>query len=303
MIRSRKHVLWLCGDGMDDKTKEKIEASIKDLPTLPTIAAKIFEVTNDPESSVDDLKEIISTDQVVAGRILRAVNSAYYGFPRQIDTLSKAIVILGFNNVRSLALSVSIMDVFSKRIVSGLNISELWKHAVGTAFCARSLARKYIPKDIEKIFIAGLLHDIGIVAVGQSFPGEYSKILSTIKTSGKMLYMMEDEVFGFNHADVGHFMADKWLLPGTLSTAIGDHHSPASAEVENQPISFAVHAADYLCKNYEFGQYGEAAADFSQTYRPAMDMFNITEQGCDDALKKLLDNDIEEASTFLSILD
>lgn len=288
---------------MDDAKKKKIEANIKDLPTLPTIATRIFEVTNDPEATVDDLKEIISTDQVVAGRILRAVNSAYYGFPRQIDTLSKAIVILGFNNVRSLALSVSIMEVFSKKSASGLNFGELWKHAVGAAFCARSLARKYIPRDIEKIFIAGLLHDIGIVAMGQSFPEEYAKILDSVKASGKMLYALEDEAFGFNHANVGQFMADKWLLPGTLSSAIGVHHNPAMAEPENQAICYAVHAADYLCKVYEFGSYGEADAEFKQTYRPAMDMFNITDQGCDDAMQKLLDNDIEEASTFLNILD
>ncbi len=285
---------------MDKKTKFKIEQNVKDLPTLPAVATKIFEVTNDPEASVDDLKDIIAMDQVVAGRILRAVNSAYYGYPRQINTLSQAIVILGFNNVRSLALSVSIMEMFSGR-EGGFDFSQLWIHAVGTAFCARALARLFNPKSVEQYFVAGLLHDIGLVAMNRCFPEKFAECLSSVGKDGRPLYIHERETFEFNHADVGCVMANTWLLPQNLTDTITFHHEPQKAE-DNRNIVYAVHVADILCKVNNFGDFGDNESfDYSTIYEKAADMYHIGPDGPKEEVLKEVEADIEEASGFINI--
>ncbi|HOO56333.1 MAG TPA: HDOD domain-containing protein [bacterium] len=288
---------------MNDELREKIEGRVKDLPTLPSIAAQIFNVTNNPESSVDDLSEVIGMDQVVAGRILKAVNSAYYGFPRKIDTLSKAIVILGFNNVRSIALSVSVMDLFSGASPTKFNYSELWKHALGTAHCMRALARKHDPRSIEQYFVAGLLHDIGFIAMNHCFKEDFMNAVNSAIQQNRPFYEVEVEKFEFDHTDVGRFVADKWLLPGTLSQAIGLHHRPHEAE-ENIDIIYAVHVADIICKTKDYGDYGDNKTfTWKSIYKPAAEMFGISEEGPADELAGLIDEDLAEASDFLSVFD
>ncbi|MFA6450301.1 MAG: HDOD domain-containing protein [bacterium] len=286
---------------MDEATRAKIAASIKDLPTLPSITTQIFAITSDPDATVEELKSIISTDQVVAGRIMRAVNSAYYGFPRQIDNLTKAIVILGFNNVRSITLSVSMMEIF-KPTATGFNHSELWAHAVGTAHCARTLARANFPRSNDQFFLAGLLHDIGFVALNRCFPDEFMACVSSAINQKRPFFEVEDEMFEFNHADVGQFIADKWLLPAGLVKAIGCHHRPQDA-VDDLEITYAVHVADILCKLASFGSYGDNEPfNLSSIYEPAKRMYEIGEDGPKSELKNEIIEDLEEAASFVNIL-
>lgn len=286
--------------GMEKKTIQKIEKEVKDLPTLPAVASKIFEVTNDPESSVDDLKSIIATDQVVAGRILRAVNSAYYGYPRQINTLSQAIVILGFNNVRSLALSVSIMEIFSGE-KGGFDFRQLWTHAVGTAFNGRALARVFNAKSAEQFFVAGLLHDIGLVAMNKCFPDKFAACLGEACRNGKPLYKCEREAFGFNHADVGHVMANNWLLPQSLTDTITYHHEPRNA-VDNTDMVYAIHVSDIICKVHDFGDYGDNEPfGFDSIYHKAAEKYRIGPEGPEEEILQELEADMEEASGFINI--
>lgn len=286
---------------MDAAIREKISAKVRDLPTLPTIAVQIFKVTNDPEATIEQLKDIISTDQVVTARILRAVNSAYYGFPRQTDTLSKAIVILGFNNVRSLTLSVSMMEMYPQKSPTKFDYGELWTHAVGTAHCARAIARIHNPRNAEQFFVAGLLHDIGIIALNQCFLSEFMDCAADAQRRKRPLFGAETEKFEFNHADVGGFTADKWLLPEPLVQAIAFHHSPQDAGVNTQ-IVYAVHAADIICKTLSFGDYGDNEPfPLASIFEPARAMFGITPQKLPEELEKLCREDLREAAGFINI--
>ena len=289
------------GSVLDKAVRELIEKRIKDLPTLPVIATRILEVTEDPESSVDDLKKIILMDQVVSARLLKAVNSAYFGFPRKIDTLSQAIVILGFNNVRSLALSVSILNAFTgEKKGSGFNHRSLWQHAVGVAFMAQALGRTLGWRKTEHFFMAGLLHDIGLVPMDQAMPGQFRETVKLSKKNNTSIYLAEKELLGFTHADVGSYIAEKWLLPETLREPIAHHHAPPG-EPENPEITLAVHAADILCKARGFGGYGDnEAAGIEAISADAMNLFNI-EEDFPEAIQEFLDENLENARDFFSI--
>jgi HD-like signal output (HDOD) protein len=286
---------------MDEEIKKRIGDKIRDLPTLPSIAINIVKVTNDPDATVEELKNIISADQVVAGRILRAVNSAYYGFPRQIDTLSKAIVILGFNNVRSLTLSVSIMEMFPTKSPTEFDYRELWIHAVGTAHCARAIAKILNPRFAEQFFVAGLLHDIGIIALNQCFKSEFMQTAFEARAQKRPLFQAETEKFEFNHAEVSGFIADKWLFPEPLVQAAACHHSPM-AESNHQQIVLAVHAADIICKIFSFGDYGDNEPfTMDSICEPAMAMLKISRKGIPDELLKAVRDELTEASDFINI--
>ncbi len=287
---------------MEESTRKKIAENIRDLPTLPTVATEIFNITNDPDADVEDLKRIVSTDQVVAGRIMRAVNSAYYGFPRQIDNLTKAIVILGFNNVRSITLSVSMMEMYSRKGPTGFNFSELWAHAVGTAHCARTLARAFFPRSNDQFFLAGLLHDIGLVAINHCYPKEFMKCVGEAIETKRPFFEVEREHFEFDHGDVGQFIADKWLLPSALVKSIGLHHRPHEA-VDDQETVYAVHIADIICKLASFGDYGDNEPfSMKNMYEPAKKVFGIGDEGLDPEMKKDITLDLEEAAGFVNIL-
>lgn len=288
-------------ESLEKEIQDKISAKIKDLPTLPTIATKILEVTENPESTVDDLKQVIVMDQVVSARLLKAVNSAFFGFPRKIDTISQAIVILGFNNVRSLALSVSILGAFSsKHIAGGMDLNNLWKHAVGTAFIAQALSRMLGMRKSEHFFVAGLLHDIGFIPMQQTAPRDLGMVVQHSQKNIMPIYKAEMDLLGFTHADVGCFIAEKWLLPGTLKEPIACHHPPFR-DLEFPETTLAVHAADVLCKVRGFGGYGDNESTTPDSIdEKARRMFNILDNMPAEA-ESYLEDSLERAKDFLSI--
>ncbi len=288
---------------LEESIRNKISSSVKDLPTLPGVAMRILNATSNPDTTVDELKRIISSDQIVAGRILRAVNSAYYGFPRQIDTLSKAIVILGFNNVRTLTLSVSMMEVFPRGVHDGFDFGQLWAHAVGTAHCARALARITAPRIAEQLFVAGLLHDIGYIAMYKCFRDDLLKCVKTAIKEQRPFYEVENDVFGFDHSDVGGFVAETWLLPAGLARSISKHHCPVK-EVDNLEFVYGIHVADILCKALGFGDYGDNAPfTMNMMFEPASNMYGIRDRELSKDLHKVLKDDLDEASGFLGLFE
>jgi putative nucleotidyltransferase with HDIG domain len=288
---------------LDKSIRDQIGQRIKDIPTLPVVAAKILEVTENPESSVEDLKEIIMMDQVVSARLLKAVNSAFFGFPRKIDTISQAIVILGFNNVRSLALSVSILAAMPKTpSKTGFDYRTFWRHAAGTAFVARAMAKSVRSRDSELFFVAGLLHDIGFIPLEQGMPEDLKKAQQLSQERQIPLYMAEMEVLGFTHADVGCFIAEKWLLPGTLKEPIARHHTPAG-ELEFAQLTHAVHAADVICKIREYGGYGDnALLQIEDIHESARKMFKIQDNLPREA-EEFLSDDMAGASDFFTLFE
>ena len=220
---------------------------IEELPTLPQVAAKIMRLIDDPNSSAQDVHRVMSRDPALAGKMLKLVNSAFYGLPHKVSNLNQAIVLLGFNTIKSLALSVSVFGVFGKgKGSTKFDRDRFWRHAVGSACIYRVLARKGKAVDPETAFVAGLLHDIGKLVLDQYAAPELAKILEEAEFRKCAFVEAERSLFGTDHSAIGGWLAEKWGFPEVLMHWVRDHHQ-AGLEVQQPSIAISVFA-DYLCK-------------------------------------------------------
>jgi len=237
---------------------KRITESIIGLPTLPTIVSKMLELVDNPRTSAASLARLISSDQTLTARILKLANSAYYGFPREISTVNMAIVVLGFNTVKEMGLSLSVFDVFrNQENVSVFDVSRFWEHSIGCGIASRMLARNYHSRNASEAFVAGLLHDIGKIILNQYFHGEFAQIMDMV-SKGDTLDDAEEMVIGTSHAQVGCWLAERWNLPEIISQTILCHHHPWAAKKDNVFIA-TVTLGDYLCHLCNIGNSGRAS--------------------------------------------
>jgi HD-like signal output (HDOD) protein len=242
---------------MEHDVAQKVVNRLKDIPTLPSVVQKIIQIVDSPTTSATDLNKAISQDQSLSAKVLKLVNSAFYGFPKRIETLTQAIVILGFNTVRSLALSVSMLDFFTgDGREHRLDYTEFWRHSIATSVMSRIIAKKTFPHMAEESFVSGLLHDIGILILDQFLPAEFQKAYSRMKKDKIQLYRAEREELNLTHCDVGRMLAVKWNLPDPLLYSISDHHTPNAAR-DYFPIVATVHAANIGVKILHIGSVGD----------------------------------------------
>ncbi len=211
--------------------------NIDDIPTLPVIVLKILKALESESSSAENVGKIITNDQSISTRVLRLANSAFYGFSKRISTISNAIVILGFDTVRQLALATSFFDTLSK--ISGgttINKQDFWVHAIATAKGAHLLGEKLAPESSSPLFTAGLLHDVGKLILLAYFTKEYDEILIEVQEKRLSLAKVEKSVLSTDHSEVGGWIARKWRFPEILVNAISSHHS----EKENLDLNAAI---------------------------------------------------------------
>ncbi|HBG15951.1 MAG TPA: hydrolase [Firmicutes bacterium] len=206
---------------------ELVESRIREIPTLPIVANRVVTLLNNPKSSASDLEKVIKHDQALAARVLKLVNSAYYGFPRRITTVGQGIVILGYKAIKELVLSVSIAELFRMKGNNKIfDRTALWQHSVCAAVGAKLLARKATLPLEDEAFIAGLLHDIGVLILDGCLTTEFEEIIS-LTTEGRLpLIKAEERVLGFNHTVVGKMLAEKWNFPPLLVEVLRYHHRP-----------------------------------------------------------------------------
>lgn len=239
-------------------------SKIEDLPTLPTVFAELERQLSDPKVTANEIAGIIEKDMALASRILKIVNSAYYGFPKKIDTISRSVVILGFNEIKNIALSVSIIDMFnSKKKQAGLDFEQFWTHSLAVGIISSLIARKSGKEKIESpetAFLSGLLHDIGRIVLDQFVP-QYPKVIAVAKSKNYLLTSVEDAVFGFTHMDVGRLLIKRWNLPESLMLVAGYHSKPIEKQsISNSkifPLISAVHTADIIARAANFGNAGD----------------------------------------------
>ena len=232
-----------------EKIRRKIKA-IKSLPTLPAVAQKVSKMAENDDTSATQLGKIIATDQALSGRVLRLVNSSFYGFPGRISSISNAIVLLGFDVVKSLIISVSVFEMMEKGIVG------LWEHSLGCAIASRIIAKKIKGCQPEEVSVAGLLHDIGKVVVSIQLTENYDEIKKLIAEEKIIFWEAEKKVLGFTHEEIGGWLVESWNLPVSLQEPIAHHHQPLMAQQAKLQTA-VVHLADFLVRALGFGSGGD----------------------------------------------
>ena len=223
------------------------------LSSVKTIVSKIIKIIDDPESTIKDLKDIIELDPPLTARVLMRANSAYYGFPKKISDIEQAVIWIGFDALKELALRQKVCEIFMKdECINGYSRGALWKHSIAVALLAKMICRREFGQGGESAYVAGLLHDIGIIVEDQFFQDEFMDIIRKSKDEEKNLSNLEDEVFGYNHADIGKVLIEDWELPQELVTAIGHHNSP-KVDKEFSKITLTLFIAEYACQGIGYG--------------------------------------------------
>lgn len=232
---------------------EALLARVDRIRPLPGVARRVVELVEDDASSVDKIQAEILKDQVITARLLKLCNSAYYGFPREIGAVSEAVVLLGFNAVRSLVLSLGLKEIIQAPLEGySMAAGELWRHSLACALIARRIAQISGYADAERAYTAGLLHDIGKVALDQFVRAEFGEIVGRAGSGEKAFSQAEQEILGFDHCQVGKMLLEHWRLPAVLVEAVSLHHRPSEATLDPR-LAALTHAADGLTLMAGFG--------------------------------------------------
>jgi len=243
-----------------DTAKQDIIGRIESLPTLPVVMTQLLALINNPKSNMSQISLVISRDQAIASRVVRMVNSAYYGLPTRVTSIQHAIVILGLNTVKNLTLGASVVKTFneSNNHASLFNRELFWLHCFSTAMCSQLLAAHLKKNQPEDYFLAGLLHDIGILIEDQFLHEDFKNILAYGKEKKCGLPEAEMAVLGCTHCEIGALVAEKWKIPSFLHAVLKHHHQPLFLPQDALPVSDLIlltHIADGIVRQNGLGEF------------------------------------------------
>ncbi len=223
------------------------------IASLPEVTARIIQTIENPQSSASQLHGIVSHDPALTTRILKVVNSAFYGMPGQVGSIERAIVLLGFNTVKSLALAASLGQLFrGVTLCEGFTARDLWKHCICVGVGARELARQMKLPTVEEAFLAGIIHDLGLLISLQMWPERVRAACERAK-AGEDFCLIEREVVGVDHMQMGAAVAEQWRFPKVCQQVAGFHHRPKLATADAKLMVTLVYVADTLCCQQERG--------------------------------------------------
>jgi putative nucleotidyltransferase with HDIG domain len=227
-------------------TLDQLIRHVQDIPTLPASAMRIVDIADDPNSSTRDMVKVVETDLGFTSRVLRIANSAYYGLSRRVGTVGEAVLVVGMQALRDLAVAAAsagtlLMDTSGYAMARGT----LWRHSTAVAINARLIAQRISGMNPAEAFTAGLLHDIGKVVLHEYVAQQMMAILSLVQLDHMPFVEAEKYVLGFDHAETGGHIALKWRLPPTLSGAIAEHHRKEVIAKERS-LATVIHVADAI---------------------------------------------------------
>lgn len=241
---------------------DRILRSVDRLPTLPTIYTKLTRLLRSPNTAVREIGNIIAEDQAIAVKVLKLVNSAFYGLPHKIGNLKQAIVILGLNQIRTLVLATSTLQMFQKfGSDHSFDMQKFWEHSIGCAVAAKVLAETAYLKSPDDVFAGGLLHDIGKLIHAVYLKEEFAAVVADVEESGVSVIASEKRILGYDHTYTGRELAIKWSLSEETVAMIAHHHlSDSSAELTKEIA--AVHIGNIFSIALSLGSGGEKRVPF-----------------------------------------
>ncbi len=255
---------------------EEVLAGVRDLPAMPNVVIKIMRMTGKGEtSSPKELSSIIAQDPNFSARILKMANSAYYGLPRSVSTLSDAVLMLGNHSIRNIAMLAATKDTLRQKIEGyELRPGELWRHSLMCALASQLLAEQTFYHDKEVAFVGGLLHDVGKLVLGPYVHDRLPAIRETIAAQGCSFVEAERAVLGFDHAEIGGRIALHWNLPSALVSAISLHHNPVQKECVS-PLVALVYLGNLICFS---SADSSAVGGSSETNKQCMEVLHLKEK-------------------------
>jgi putative nucleotidyltransferase with HDIG domain len=268
----------------------KMVRRIQDISTLPHIALQVMKVADDANATANDLKQIMESDPSLSARVLRCVNSSAYALRTKITNLQRAIAFLGMKQIRNLATTAAVSVLFQKdEAIGGYRRSQLWSHLVSVGLCSRMIAMRIREPEFEDMFLAGLLHDVGIVLEDQNAHSRFVTLLQNLSPL-RTLSEQERDVFGFDHAKLGAEVAAAWKFPECVQAAIRFHHASAQCQSSELRIVQCVELANVVCTAKGYTSIGMKLVRFEA---PVLDALGLTK---DDLAVLLEDLDADLAA-------
>lgn len=226
---------------------DRVCSRIYEISTLPQVAARVMEVASDPKSGALELKEAMEIDAALSSRVLRCVNSAAYATSERITSLQHAVAFLGFKEIRNLAMTASVSKLFTGDVAIGnYERGALWRHLVSVGICGRLIAQRVKDVEPEEVFLAGLLHDLGIVLEDQYLSEYFVQVMESL-ADDSILSEVETEIIGFHHARLGGKLAEAWRFPKPATDAILHHHDSSRHQGGSAKIVQCIEVANYAC--------------------------------------------------------
>ncbi len=235
-----------------DSTSDIVNQTLE-IATLPQITMRIIEVVQDPQSTARDLHKIVANDPALSARVLRVVNSAFYGLPGQIGSIDRAIMLLGLNAVKNIAVAASLTKMFKNGLIcDDFTGADLWTHSVAVGASNKLITMEMGMALPDEAFLAGLIHDLGLVAIMQVHAEKLAEVVKLYK-SGVSFRQAEERVLGTNHEAVGKALTEQWKFPRSFQYVSGYHHNPTELAAENRLLAIVTHISDVLCANRSLG--------------------------------------------------
>jgi putative nucleotidyltransferase with HDIG domain len=220
--------------------------TVKVLPTLNTVISELFRVMNDPNSSFKQLFDVVRYDQAIGSKIISIANSAYYSRGSSITNLERAMIVIGFEEIKNILMCLAFLkEILNRWKLSQTDIAVLWTHSLAVGYAAKVLAARTMAEEPEKAFTIAILHDLGKVLF-YSYGDQYRKIEREANENGRDICTLERETFGIDHQEVGYYISRKWRFPEEFSTVIRRHHGPPD---RRDPLSDLVRIADAFVTN------------------------------------------------------
>ena len=283
-------------DGTLPPELQKALHRVTEISSLPEVVTRIVEVVEDPKSTAADMHEIVKHDPALAAKILKVVNSAFYGLPSQIASLDRAIVMLGLSAVKNIALAASLSRLFRPGTISErFSARDLWSHCIAVGVCARMLAQGSFGH-VEETFVAGLVHDMGLLVEYQVFPQKLREVVERCEVEKHDFCELEREVIGADHQMFGAALAAKWKFPAGLRSAISHHHNPDNLKPELKKVVSAVQIADIICCQNQIGFY--LTAEHNEVTEQMLEYIGTDEHKVAQALEDLPDRIQETEQIF-----
>ncbi len=281
-------------------TPEQIQERVKtiiQLPALPTLALEVVEMVDNPKTSAQQLGKLISADSALTGKVLKIANSPFYGFPKKISTVDFAIIVLGFDALKEIVISIALVSTLQRKTDTFFNTKLFWDHSISTGVIARRLARDIGYRVTGEVFVAGLIHDMGISVLNKYFSPEFHRIIGIARESDLSFNDAEESVLTATHAEIGGWLGERWNLPDHLVEAITCHHQPSKAVINPQLVAI-IHCADVFANQISAEKLDyDKGLEFDET---ALDLLNLHDENLllqfKNQYSEAIQNDLKEAS-------